>query len=160
MLASAPRTASASLFGSLSSVPDNRTPLSLRSSRSLPLSSHAQPIRHLPSPPAQHQRQNKQLLRCASTTEAQPVADEDAVEGMSEFLDSLKWDDAGLVAAIVQVTLPHHFQQSLIVLIDKHMKHLLISNVQGGVRWLSAGYYVLTLIKMNVLLVCPQQACI
>jgi hypothetical protein len=35
--------------------------------------------------------------------ERAPVLPEEEVEGMSAFLDSLKWDANGLVAAIVQV---------------------------------------------------------
>ena len=35
-----------------------------------------------------------------------PVLDEREVEGMSHFLDSLKWDDNKLVTVIVQVSAP------------------------------------------------------
>lgn len=43
--------------------------------------------------------------RVASTEVAnEPVLDEREVEGMSRFLDSLKWDAKGLVAVIVQVS--------------------------------------------------------
>ena len=35
-----------------------------------------------------------------------PVLDEREVEGMSHFLDSLKWDDNNLVTVIVQVSAP------------------------------------------------------
>ena len=47
------------------------------------------------------------VSRRAASLEAaeRPVLDETGVEGMSQFLDSLKWDTNGLVAVIVQVRL-------------------------------------------------------
>lgn len=36
------------------------------------------------------------------------VLDETDIDGMSHFLDSLKWDASGLVAVIVQVSTPTH----------------------------------------------------
>lgn len=51
-----------------------------------------------------HQRRNRQVPRCAPPAVSQAeVEPEEAVDGMPAFLDSLKWDQAGLVAAVVQV---------------------------------------------------------
>ena len=44
------------------------------------------------------------MPRCAPPAVSQAeVEPEEAVDGMPAFLDSLKWDQAGLVAAVVQV---------------------------------------------------------
>jgi hypothetical protein len=46
-------------------------------------------------------------LRCSAAAPAAAVAPERDVDGMAEFLDSLKWDANGMVAAICQVCWMH-----------------------------------------------------
>ena len=48
-------------------------------------------------------RREARALRCSAAAPAAAVAPEQDVDGMAEFLDSLKWDANGLVAAICQV---------------------------------------------------------
>ena len=54
------------------------------------------------------QRRCNRLLHSAHATVAQAeVLSEDAIDCMTIFLDSLKWDQNGLVAAVVQVSCSH-----------------------------------------------------
>jgi len=48
-------------------------------------------------------RREARAPRCSAAAPAAAVAPEQDVDGMAEFLDSLKWDANGMVAAICQV---------------------------------------------------------
>ncbi len=52
--------------------------------------------------------------------EERAVLDETDIDGMSHFLDSLKWDTNGLVAVIVQVSTPAHMAPCYISIILRH----------------------------------------